>query len=96
MFVGSNSRKRPQSGELRSGTSVENLNSEVYLFEQWRNDCKDQEGCQQIINSHLPYLTLSLQNQELRQLGMFHVLAPLFLMSSYLSCSLGYHSIVNC
>lgn len=70
MFVGSNSRKRPQSGELQRSGGGENSNSEVYLFEQWKNDCKDPEGCQQIINSHLSYLTQSLQNQELRQLGI--------------------------
>jgi hypothetical protein len=70
MFVGSNSRKRPQSGELRTGTTDSSNLSEIYLLEQWKSDCKDQEGCQQIINSHLPYLTQSLQNLELRQLAL--------------------------
>jgi len=70
MYVGSNSRKRPPSCEIRTGNGDNSGSSELYLLEQWKIDCKDQEGCEQVISSHLTYLTQSLQNPDLRQLAL--------------------------
>jgi len=69
MFVGSNAKKR--SGAQQPTSTVTEIEvSESCLLEEWKNNCQDQEGCQQIIDNHLSVVVESLQNTELRQLAL--------------------------
>jgi hypothetical protein len=71
MFVGSNANKRAgtQVQNASSGSEV-SQNTDLQMLTTWKNDCKDQEGCQQIITSRLEDLVVALKNPELRQAGM--------------------------
>lgn len=70
MFVGSNAKKRTNvSNPALNSTGeekVETTSSDLVLLEEWKKECSEQEGCQLIIDSHLTYITSSLQNPDLR------------------------------
>lgn len=69
MFVGSNAKKRTGDQQPTSVTK-ENGVSEMCLFERWKKDCQDKDGCQQVIDNHLSFVVDSLQNADLRQSGI--------------------------
>jgi len=69
MFVGTNAKKRG-SQQVPTTNAFENGTSELCLLSEWKKDCNDQEGCQQIIKNHLSFLVESLQNPDLRQAAL--------------------------
>jgi len=76
MFVGANSGVKKRTGSRPSSTEIttndQNNQASLFLLEDWKKTCSTPEGCQLIINSHLGFLTTSLQDQEpaLRQLAL--------------------------
>lgn len=71
MFVGSNANKRSGSQVTSASTGAETTNpTDLQMLTAWKNDCKDQDGCQQIISSRLEDLVVALKNPELRQAAL--------------------------
>jgi len=68
MFVGANSgvkkrtSSRPSSTEIT--TDLQNTQATLFLLEDWKKTCGTQEGCVLIMNSHLGFLTTTLQDQD--------------------------------
>jgi hypothetical protein len=83
MFVGSNANKRSgsQVTSASSGSELPNT-TDLQMLNTWKTDCKDQDGCQRIISSHLEDLVVALKNTELRQAGS----TSLFALFSLLTC----------
>jgi len=68
MLHGNNDASKRASKNLKSSPIKKEQSSEVFLLEEWKKDCSDQQGCLQIINSHLPFLIDALKNDELKLL----------------------------